>query len=244
VQPLIGITTAEWTSPETGWKFNRMYQPIALGVMRAGGLPVMIPTRVDESALRGIYARLDGVLLPGGPDVDPAHFGEERHEKLGYVDVPRDAIELPLTRWAVEDELPLFGICRGHQVINVALGGSLIQDIPSQQPSELQHDQTDDHPRNRRLHEVAIDPARRLAEVLGTTRVAVNSLHHQSVAAAAPGVCVTAVAPDGIVEALEVPQHPFALSVQWHPEDLAGDDPMMQRLFDAFVQAAQRRMQI
>lgn len=243
MQPLIGITCAEWVREDTGWVYNRIYQPIALGVARAGGLPVLIPTRLEESALRQIYERLDGVLVPGGVDVDPAHYGEERHPKLGLVDAPRDALELALSRWAFEDDVPLFGICRGQQVINVALGGTLVQDIPSQVETHIAHDQTDDHPRNRHAHAVEIDPGSRLAQVMGATRAEVNSLHHQSVGLPAPGLCVTALSPDGIVEALEHPGKTFVLSVQWHPEDMAHDEAAMQRLFDAFVAAAKQRME-
>jgi putative glutamine amidotransferase len=242
VQPLIGITCAEWVREDTGWVYNRIYQPIALGVARAGGLPVLIPTRLSDDALRQIFERLDGVLIPGGVDVDPAQYGEAPHPKLGSVDAPRDALELALSRWAFEADVPLFGICRGHQVINVALGGTLVQDIPSEIETEIAHDQTDDVPRSRHAHSVEIDPGSRLAQVMGTTSTEVNSLHHQSVGRAAPGLCVTAVSPDGIVEALEHPGKSFVLSVQWHPEDMAHDEAAMQRLFDAFVAAARERM--
>jgi putative glutamine amidotransferase len=241
--PLIGITTAEWINPETGWKYNRMYHPIAMNVARAGGLPVFIPTGLDHATLRAIYDRLDGVLLPGGPDVDPAHFGQVRHAKLGSIDAGRDAVELPLARWAVEDDLPLFGICRGHQVMNVALGGTLVQDIPSQVETTLLHDQANDVPRSNRLHEVQIDPSSRLATLMGGTRLPVNSLHHQSVEQPAPGMCVTAYSDDGIVEALEMPDKNFVLSVQWHPEDLAENDAANFALFKAFIDAATARQQ-
>lgn len=242
MQPLIGITCAEWAREDNGWVYNRIYQPIALGVARAGGLPVLIPTRLDEAQLRGIYDRLDGVLLPGGPDVDPAHYGEAHHPRLGLIDAHRDAIELPLARWAAADDLPLFGICRGHQAVNVALGGSLVQDIPSQLSTTIAHDQPDDVPRSRHAHPVQIDPGSRLAQVMGATTALVNSLHHQSVAQVAPGMCVTAYAPDGVIEAMEVPDRHFLLTVQWHPEDMADHDEAMQRLFDAFVDAARARM--
>jgi putative glutamine amidotransferase len=242
VFPLIGITSAEWANPQTGAPYNRMYKPVMDGVVRAGGLPVMIPTALDEQRLHQLYALLHGLLLPGGVDVDPTHFNEDRHPRLGMVDAGRDQVELPLARWAVADDLPVFGICRGHQVLNVALGGTLVQDIPSQLDTDIAHDQPDEEPRDRRAHPVQIEAGSRLATLLGTTQVAVNSLHHQSVGTPAPGVRVSALSPDGIVEALEVPQHPFALSVQWHPEDMAADDPMMQRLFDEFVAAARARM--
>lgn len=242
MQPLIGITSAYWVSPD-GWGYNRMYHPIAMGVARAGGLPVLIPTGLDEESLRALYSRIDGLLLPGGPDVDPAHFGEERHPNLGSIDPPRDALELPLARWAVADDLPVFGICRGHQVLNVALGGTLVQDIPSEIETDLHHDQPNSEPRSKRLHDIAISPGSHLARVMGDTQIAVNSLHHQSVEQPAPGLNVSAYSPDGIIEALEMPDKLFVLSVQWHPEDLAHDDNANQHLFDAFVEAARQHMQ-
>jgi putative glutamine amidotransferase len=241
MQPLIGITSAYWVSAR-GWAYNRMYHPIAMGVARAGGLPILIPTGLDEPTLRNLYLRIDGLLLPGGVDVDPQYFNEPRHPKLGTIDAPRDVLELTLARWAVTDDKAIFGICRGHQVMNVALGGTLIQDISSQLDTTLAHDQPDDQPRNQRLHAVTIEPHSRLALVMGGAHFSVNSLHHQAVAQPAPGVCVTALAPDGVIEALELPDKHFALSVQWHPEDLAAEDSAHQRLFDAFVQAARERM--
>jgi len=239
LRPLIGITTA--TVNDDGKLFNRVYAPNAHAVARAGGLPVYIPTGLDEDSLRALYERLDGVLLPGGSDVDPAYYHEAAHPALKAIDVKRDWTELTLARWVVEDDRPLFGICRGHQVINVALGGSLVQDIPSQVETTLVHDASDELPRSARIHDIEIAPDSRLASILGTSHVMVNSLHHQSVARPAPDVSVTAYAPDGVIEALELPERRFALSVQWHPEDLCADDVTMQGLFDAFVQAARER---
>lgn len=221
-----------------GRPYNRFYMANFFAVEQAGGLPVAIPAGLREDTLRDIYQRLDGVLLPGGADVDPALYGETPHAKTYGIDAPRDAVELTLARWTVADDRPLLGICRGHQVINVALGGSLVQDIPSQVTTTLTHDQADELPRTNRLHEVAIDPTSRLAAILGTTRVQVNSLHHQAVAQPAPVAVITAHAPDGVIEALEIPDKRFAVSVQWHPEDLAGDDAQMAALFAAFVAAA------
>ncbi len=240
--PLIGITAATQVNPDTGWTYSRAYTPIILGVERAGGLPVIIPTGLQDATIRAIYERLDGVLLPGGPDVDPRYYGQDHHPRLGRIDAPRDTLELLLSRWAVEDDRPLFGICRGHQVLNVALGGTLIQDIPSQFDTTVLHDQPDAEPRSRRLHVVEIDPASQLAGLIGRTRVEVNSLHHQAVQQPAPGLCATAYSPDGVIEALEMPEKRFVLSVQWHPEDLAADDEANQRLFDAFVAAARERI--
>jgi putative glutamine amidotransferase len=201
----------------------------------------LIPTGLDETTLRALYERLDAVLLPGGPDVDPTYYGAERHPLTVTIDDLRDELELTVARWAVRDDLPIFGICRGHQVLNVALGGTLVQDIPDQLGSPLIHDIPDDTPRSTRVHDVTIDGDSRLASILGETPVQVNSLHHQSVEKVAPNVVVTAHSPDGVVEALEAPDRHFVLSVQWHPEDLYQDDEAMLRLFTAFVQAARER---
>lgn len=237
MRPLIGITASD-VYAERGKLYHRSYALNAFAVADAGGLPVYIPPGLDESVLRELYERLDAVLLPGGPDVDPSEYGQERHPLTKIIDAPRDTLELTLARWVVEDDRPLFGICRGHQVMNVALGGTLVQDIPSQVETTLKHDLPDEFPRDTRLHTVDIKPHSRLASILGTTQVTVNSLHHQAAQAPAPGVDFTAHAPDGVVEALEMPDKQFVLSVQWHPEDLYGDDVMMKRLFTEFVNAA------
>jgi putative glutamine amidotransferase len=235
-RPLIGITAASFH--DNGKLYHRGYAPNAEAIAAAGGLPVYIPPGLPDDLLHGLYARLDGLLLPGGPDVRPAEYGQAPHPKSYGIDDARDALELTLARWAVADDRPVLGICRGHQVLNVALGGTLMQDIPSQWQTTLTHDLADGLPRATRLHEVTIAPDSHLAAVLGVTRTPVNSLHHQSVQEPAPGARVTASAPDGIVEALEVPGKQFVLSVQWHPEDLYGEDPAMARLFTAFVAAA------
>lgn len=235
MKPLIGITTSTFTT-EQGWEYNRAYVAMIQAVAEAGGLPVLVPISIDDEALRGIYERLDAVLLPGGGDMRPNIYGAEAHPLTDNIDDARDHVEVNLTRWAVDDDLPVLGICRGHQVVNVALGGTLIQDVPSEIGSDISHNVT--VPRDSRPHEVNIDPSSRLASILGTTTIAVNSLHHQSVGVAAPDTCVTAYSPDGVVEALEMPQKKFVLSVQWHPEDLYRDDPAMKRLFKAFVEAA------
>jgi len=239
--PLIGITTARYKSPETGWMYNRAYVPVIQAIEEAGGLPVLIPVSLGDDALRAIYARLDGVLLPGGGDVDPAYYNALKHPKTGQADDARDHVELNIARWAVNDDLPLMGICRGHQVLNVALGGTLIQDIPAQIGTQITHDFPNDRPRGNHAHIVNVDPSSRLASILGTTAPMVNSLHHQSVETAPPDACVTAYAPDSVVEALELPEKHFALSVQWHPEDMYQEDESMKRLFRAFVEAARER---
>jgi putative glutamine amidotransferase len=238
-RPLIGITSASIIVDNK--PYNRTYAPNAQAVAKAGGLPVYIPTHLDDVTLHALYETLDAVLLPGGPDVDPAFYGQERHPLTTQIDAPRDSLELTMAKWAIADDLPVFGICRGHQVLNVALGGTLVQDIPSMVHTPLQHDIPDTLPRSTRIHDVTIDSNSRLADILDETHLAVNSLHHQSVEIAAPGAVVTATAPDGVVEALEVPDKAFALSVQWHPEDLYQNNQAMARLFEAFVEAARER---
>lgn len=241
MQPLIGITTARYKSPATGWMYNRAYAACIQAIADAGGLPILIPVSVNDDVLRSIYARVDGVLLPGGGDVDPVIYKAAKHPKTGEADDARDHAEIAVAQWAVEQDLPLLGICRGHQVLNVALGGTLVQDIPAQIGTSVIHDFPEDVPRGNPAHVVEIDPSSRLASVLGTTSPTVNSMHHQSVETIAPGACVTAYAPDGVVEALEVPDKNFILSVQWHPEDMYPQDEVMQRLFRAFVEAARER---
>ncbi len=236
MRPLIGITTAEFE--DHGKPYHRSYARNAWAIKDAGGLPVYIPTGLDEVTLRDLYERVDAVLLPGGPDVDPAYYGEERHPATKIIDDARDTLELTLARWTYEDDRPLFGICRGHQVINVAFGGTLVQDIPSEVVTDLPHETPDTLPRSTIRHEVTLDPDSRIASILGRTHVAVNSLHHQSVERPAPGVTISGYSPDGIVEALEAPDKRFILSVQWHPEDLYGGDEAMRRLFESFVEAA------
>lgn len=236
MRPLIGITTAE--SVENGKSYHRSYARNAWAIADAGGLPVYVPTGLDEATLRDIYERLDAVLLPGGPDVDPTYYGADRHPQTIEIDDARDTLELTLARWTYDDDRPLFGICRGHQVMNVAFGGTLIQDIPSEVETELAHATPSTLPRNTIRHEVEINPDSRLAAILGTAHVSVNSLHHQSVERAGTGVQITGKSPDGVVEALEVPNKRYMLSVQWHPEDLYNNDDAMKRLFASFVQAA------
>lgn len=235
--PLIGITTAVGRNESTGITILTAYERNVAAIERAGGLPVLVPSTLSEPSLRALYDRLDGVLLPGGGDIDSRHWNEALHPTANTLDPNRDRTELTLARWAVADDRPLFGICRGHQVFNVAMGAGLIQDIGSQVEDALKHDNFHPNPRNLRVHDIAVDASSKLGAIIGQTRIDVNSLHHQVVRAAAPGVRVTATAPDGLIEATELPDKRFALTVQWHPEDLT-DDARMFGLFKAFVEAA------
>jgi putative glutamine amidotransferase len=203
----------------------------------AGGAPVLIPLQLGEETLRNIFARVDGLLLAGGLDVHPKEFGEELLPACGEIDTARDATELGLTRWALAESQPVFGICRGIQVLNVAAGGSLYQDIASQLTTDLKHDY---HAPEARVlaHTVEIESESRVARALGSTQVEVNSLHHQALKEIAPGLRVVARAPDGVVEGVEATDDRFIVGVQFHPEWLLDEDARMKRLFEEFVSSA------
>lgn len=190
-------------------------------LVEAGANPLLMPVNVPEASARRMYALADGVLLAGGPDCDPDLFGEPKHEKTSAIDDDRDSVEIWLTRWALADDKPLLGICRGMQMMNVAMGGSLIQDIPSQQQSNLEHQGGDWATRDQVLHDVALVPGSQIARIIGLPQVGVNSFHHQAVKRLATGFEITARAPDGVIEAFEHRGRRFALGVQWHPENLA-----------------------
>ena len=240
-KPLIGLTTERWSSSPTQPNNNvqGMLTTYIEALIGAGGLPILIPLSLGDDDLRAVYARLDGVLIPGGGDIDPTLYRAPRRPKTYEIDPDRDRVELQLTRRAVEDRKPIFGICRGAQVFNVALGGTLYQDLPSERPGDIRHaNPFPEFPRTHLAHSVKIEEESRLARLLGTPIVSVNSRHHQAVKEVAPGVEVSARAPDGVIEALELPAHPFALAVQWHPENLQSQ-PEMRALFEKFVEAAQ-----
>jgi len=207
-------------------------------VKRAGGEPVVLEPTDDPSRS---LDRIDALLLSGGLDVDPVQYGEAPHPTT-EVDVTRDAFEIPLSRGAVARDMPVFAICRGVQVLNVAAGGTLVQDIPSTVPSELAH--SIDVPKDHLAHAVRVTPGTRLAASLGPSApletCAVNSRHHQAVGQVAPSFVVSAVSPDGVVEAIERPASAFCVGVQWHPENFwrTGE---FGGLFSAFVDAAKHR---
>lgn len=236
MKPLIGITAYTRAWPDTGWPYDASYAQNARAIELAGGLPVLIPAQIELETLRQIYERVDGILLPGGEDVDPRHYAQQAHESVKRLNPTRDRAELALARWAVEDDLPALGICRGIQVLNVALGGTLVQDIPSMVASELIHDIEPGEPRSKRMHTVHIDSESRLGKLLDVEDVMVTSLHHQAIETLASQARVSAHAPDGIVEAIELPEARFILAVQWHPEDML-DEAAMRRIFAGFVEA-------
>ena len=205
-------------------------------VRRSGAAPATIdPIALDSSAAGALVAAFDAVVLTGGPDVDPSIYGEERHETVYGVDPVADGFEIAICRAAIESGVPLLAICRGIQVVNVALGGSLIQHLPSVPGLEM-HGAPGVAGREM-VHDVRVEPDSLLASVLGTTTACCSCHHHQAVARLGEGVRVTAEAADGVVEGIEV-EGAWVLAVQWHPEDTAGTDPVQQHLFDALAERA------
>jgi putative glutamine amidotransferase len=243
-RPVVGITTQTLEAiPDQlprCWVMSQRYVQV---LAAAGAIPWVIPLlEHDEATLRGIYERTDALFLPGGVDIDPASYGEARRPACGRSDPARDWTELLLTRWALADGKPVLAVCRGAQILNVAVGGTLYQDVAVERPDALKHDQfpIGGRRRDELSHDVRIAAGSRLGRLLDAAVLPVNSMHHQGIARLAPGLAPVAVAADGLIEGVElVPSDDrFVLGVQWHPEDLVDVDPRMRRLFDAFVAAA------
>jgi len=232
--PLIGITTTQIVQPPAPLPLSGVSEAYIRAVRQAGGIPLLIPSGLNPGEAQALRARLDGILFTGGGDIDPVLFNGEPHERVYGIIPERDQAELELVRLAAESRWPFMGICRGIQVINVALGGTLYTHIDGQLPGAIKHDYTE---RPLVVHSVEVQPGTSLARILGKTAIQTNSLHHQGLAQVAPSLSVLGRAPDGLVEAVELPGNPFGLAVQWHPEWLQ-DMEEMRHLFEAFVQAA------
>jgi len=209
-------------------------------IQRVGGTPVVVPPMAKDEDWEVLVAHLDGLLLSGGDDIDPGAYGEESEPWMGQVDAERDASELGLARKWLASERPLLAICRGNQVLNVALGGTLYQDIATYIPQALDHSYVPARSMERLVHSVTLDPYSMLAGILGGTRFEVNSAHHQAVKTLGERLAVVARADDDVVEAIEMPGHPFCIGVQWHPEAMVKADDSMWPLFEAFVNTAGR----
>lgn len=202
----------------------------------AGGMPILLPPTFDGPTRDGYIALVDGLLLSGGGDVAPAHFGEDPVPGLRDVDPLRDDFELRLCRAALEADKPVLAICRGAQVLNVASGGGMVQDIATSVPGALQHTQR--APGWHASHAVDLDPTSRLASIAGSDRIFVNSFHHQSASDVVEPFRAVAKTSDGVIEAIESTRHRFAMGVQWHPEHVADHDPVAMALFERFVEEA------
>jgi putative glutamine amidotransferase len=204
-------------------------------VALTGGLPIVLPY-INPEFSQEMLQLCDGLILSGGEDVDPKFYGQDSYLDVGATIAERDEVEIALARQALQCKIPLLAICRGLQILNVALGGTLIQDISRQVCKPLQHVQISD--RSRDTHWVMIETDSRLYKIFGQARVRVNSLHHQALDGVATGLKVAATASDGIVEAVEYTGNSFAIGVQWHPESLASSNLLMKKLFVEFINSA------
>jgi putative glutamine amidotransferase len=234
-KPRIGITTyapnheRELTLPEQ----------YVESVRRAGGLPLLIPS--GEAALEDLLSCFDGWVLSGGGDLNPQCYGVASHPRLYDVDAARDEMELELARRLIKRRLPTLAICRGLQVMNVAFGGTLHPHLPDHYGEAVPHGVP---PHQAVAHDVELVAESRLGDLLGSDRVVTYSWHHQAIDRLAPGFRVVARAPDGVIEAVEQPEHPELICVQWHPELSAAEDPAQQRLFDELTRLAQAPRQV
>jgi putative glutamine amidotransferase len=235
--PVIGVTTMRRKN-ETGMQLSSLAEAYVEAFVQAHMCPVLIPNQLPEEAVKKLLTRLDGVVFTGGGDIKTSYYQEADHPKVKAVEPDRDQVELMLLEKVVNDGVPFLGICRGLQLINVGLGGTLFADIADQVPGAEKHDFYPNWERDYLAHPVEVDPGTKLAGIIGAGQVEVNSLHHQAVDKLAPDLVVTAIAPDGIVEALELPDHPFGLAVQWHPEWLTGHSEM-RAIFAAFAAAVE-----
>jgi putative glutamine amidotransferase len=237
--PLIGLTTYN-NRNQYGFPIAALMHKYISAVDDAGGVPVLIPSRLTEDSRRSLVDRLDGIIFTGGGDIAIDCFGGEPHKRVDMVDGDRDKLEIALVKELVAKNTPFLGICRGIQVINVALGGTLYTHIADQLPSAIKHDFDSGKERETLAHEVVIIKGTCLGEISGLTGMKVNSLHHQGVKIFAPGLTPSAYSSDGLIEGLELPDHPFGVAVQWHPEWLVTQEPA-RRLFLSFVKAAADR---
>lgn len=226
---IIGVTPAQ--EEKTGRiTINQDYLD---AVRRAGALPVLLPLYDDPALWPEMIAAIDGLLLTGGADVGPETYGEEKLPLCGQTAPLRDREEFALCRLALEKDVPLLAICRGHQVLNCALGGALYQDIAAQFGPRLSHPRYE-VPRDQ-VHRVAVEGGSRLRDLTGMDEIAVNSRHHQAIKTLGAGLRISARAEDGLIEGVELPGKKFVLGVQWHPESLSGYRPEAQALFNALV---------
>ena len=236
MKPVIGLTTSI-NEDESVLMMNRSY---ISAVTAAGALPVLLPATDDPDVIAGYVQMIDGLLLTGGGDIDPASFHENQEWACGEISPVRDAFELQLCKaYLARGKGPVLGICRGVQLLNVALGGSLYQDLAAAYPNAtLAHRQ-----KQRGIypsHNNSISPGSRLSRILSAHEIRVNSHHHQALKRVADTLSVSATAPDGVIEAVEMRDHPFCIGVQWHPERLWNQPggEMHARIFQAFVENA------
>ncbi|MFM8539999.1 MAG: gamma-glutamyl-gamma-aminobutyrate hydrolase family protein [Nitrospira sp.] len=241
MKPIIGVTPdfnsgdrKDWGGKEPTFFLRARY---VRAIEDLGGVPVILPLVENRADRKRLLANLDGLLLTGsGPDLAPTLYGERQRYKFCVVSRRRANFELDVARLAATAKLPVLGICGGMQTMNVAFGGSLVQDIEGEMEAPLAHQQK--APATVLSHTVDVAPQSLLRRILGQACIRVNSRHHQSVKRIAPSFVVSAVAPDGVIEAIESPKHRFLLGVQWHPEFLYEQHALHRKLFQALLKAA------
>lgn len=234
--PIIGVTCYRFLNSQ-GYPKQSINESYIHSLLKAGACPVMIPSGLNDTNIQDLLSHLDGLMLTGGGDIHPKFYGSADHPLVSEIDVDRDEIELSLLKHCLSLKMPVLGICRGFQLINVGLGGTLYEDIQDQNSTANKHDFDSDFARSFLAHEVNLIPGSKLAEIFGETHIMVNSLHHQGIRLLSDQVEASASAPDGIIEALQIRDYPYGIAVQWHPEEMQ-TDPKMRALFLSFTQAA------
>ena len=236
MRPLIGVPSQADYREGSGRPIYGNNRTYIHAVEHAGGVPVLIPMLNDVSLLEALLVRLDGLLFSGGVDINPCFYHEEAHPHLGEVDHKLDELEMFLVQWALRERMPILGVCRGMQLLNVALGGSLYQDLNTQYPEGMEHCRRE-LPRNTLIHSIHIEEGSQMEKVLGTNEIWINSLHHQAVKDLGQGVHISGRAEDGVAELLEVAGYSFVMAIQGHPEELYTSETACEKLFVAFVEA-------
>ena len=239
MQPLIGITSSLGVATEDTFEQQKVSSTYVRAIEDAGGIPIIIPLIRSHESLKAIYSKLNGILLTGGDDVEPKHYGEKPHSKLGAVTPIRDEVEIPLVKWAFTDDKPVMAICRGIQVMNVALGGTLWQDISSQCENAETHKVGVGPKAHAQLpHSVEFSSESKVAKILGATELKINSSHHQAINKLASSLVSVASSKDGLVEAVEGRGKRFFIGLQCHPETMYDKtDVRWLAVFKAFVAA-------
>lgn len=241
MRPLIVVTTTMRPGGDHQLPQVRLNVQYVTAVEQPGGTALLLTPGHTAESVRQLVGMAHALVLTGGEDVDPARYGQEPHPELGTVNRPRDEAELAALEEALARRMPVLAICRGCQLLNVGMGGTLFQDLPSQRPGRVHHEQT--APWNHRWHHATVREGSGLRRIFGTDELFINSFHHQAVDALAPGLEATVLSEDGVVEGVEAPGYPWVYGVQWHPERGEADAPGDQRdpdrrLFWALVQAA------
>ncbi|MBB6450417.1 putative glutamine amidotransferase [Geomicrobium halophilum] len=234
MEPIIGITTNLRDE-----QMISLHQDNVTSILQSGGVPFVLPNVLQTEKIEKMVEAIDGLLVTGGGDIDPTLFGEEPHPELREISPLRDRFEMEIIQACLDKDIPILALCRGCQMLNIAAGGDMYQDIYTQKTNQLlQHQQR--APRSHGSHYIEVNEGSKLAKIVESTRYKVNSFHHQAVRSMAEGFKVVGTASDGVIEAFESERHSFVIGVEWHPENMAiAEDVYSKRLFNAFVKAAQ-----